>query len=224
MFKFFKKTDSDIEADIIKELDWDPSVDATRVAVTVKDGIATLTGSVPHYSAKTAVETITRRIAGVRAVANELDVDIFGVHARSDTEIAQSALNVLGWTYGIPSNLSLSVENGWITLHGETDWSFEREAAEKAVSSLMGVRGVNNRITLRSRIVDQDVKRRIEEALKRQAADESRKINVTVAGNQVTLSGKVHSNFEAAEAALAAWNAPGVVAVQNNITVGSTVG
>ncbi len=220
MLKFFSKSDAQIQKDVMIELDWDAGIDATHVAVTVSDGIVTLTGSVPHFSAKYAAQAIAQRIGGVRAIADELEIDLLGSHMRTDTEIAAAALNALHWTYGVPPDLKVVVDNGWITLSGQTNWSFEREVAAKTLGSLMGVRGVVNKIQLKSKIVPADVQFRIEDALKRSAAAEGQKIDVQISGNKVTLSGNVHSKFEASDAELAAWNAPGVSSVQNDLTVG----
>ncbi len=219
MFNLLKKSDAQIQQDVMNELVWDASIDETNVTATAKDGVVTLSGTVPHYSSKAAAVGIVRRIGGVSAIADELDIDLLGTHMREDSEIATAAINALNWTYGVPGNLEVSVDNGWITLGGETEWGFERETASKAVGNLRGVRGVTNRITLKSKLVPGDVQHRIEEAFKRSAVDEGKRIRVTVSGNQVTLSGKVHSRFEANDAVLAAWNAPGVLFVHNELTV-----
>lgn len=219
MFNFFEKSDSQIQRDVMNELKWDPSVTDTQINVTSKDGVVTLRGSVPHYFDKSTAEEATQRVGGVRAVADEIEVDMMGSYERSDGDIAEAALNALKWNYSVPKDLKVTVEKGWITLKGETDWDFERNAAKNAVKTLMGVRGVSNNITLKAKVLPSDVKTHIEEALKRSAEAEGRKIEVSVNRDQVTLTGNVHSFAEIADAGLAAWNAPGVKMVENNLKI-----
>ncbi len=219
MFNFFQKSDSKIQQDVINELKWDPSVTSTQISVTTQDGIVTLRGSVPHYFEKSTAEKAAQRVGGVKAIADEIEVDMMGSYERSDTDIAEAAVNALEWSYSAPKNLKVTVEKGWITLSGETEWEYERNAARNAVKSLMGVCGVSNNITLKSRIQPVDVKLHIEEALKRSAEAEGRKISVEVKDNRVILTGNVHSFAEMTDAGLAAWNAPGVVYVENNLRI-----
>ena len=219
MFNFFDKTDTKIQQDVMNELKWDPSVTSTQISVTAKDGIVTLRGSVPHYFEKSTAEEAAQRVGGVKAIADEIEVDMMGSYLRSDSDIAEAAVNALAWSYSAPKTLKVTVEKGWITLKGETEWEFERNAAKNAVKSLMGVRGVSNDITLKSRVQPSDVKSHIEEALKRSAEAEGRNITVEVKGNHVTLTGNVHSFSEMTDAGLAAWNAPGVTLVDNNLKI-----
>ena len=219
MFNFFEKSDSQIQRDVMNELKWDPSVVDTQINVTSKDGVVTLRGSVPHYFDKSTAEEATQRVGGVRAIADEIEVDMLGAFERSDGDIAEAALNALKWDYSVPKDLKVIVEKGWITLKGETDWDFERNAAKNAVKNLMGVRGVKNNISLKSKVLPSDVKTHIEAALKRSAEAEGRKIAVSVSRDQVTLTGNVHSFTEIADAGLAAWNAPGVKMVENNLKI-----
>lgn len=219
MFNFFHKSDSKIQQDVMSELKWDPSVNATQINVVAKDGIVTLSGSVPHYFEKSSAEEATQRVGGVKAVADEIEVDLMGSHERSDTDIAEAAINALAWSYAAPKHLKVAVENGWITLKGETEWEFERNAAKNAVKSLMGVRGVNNYITLKSRLQPSNIKAHIEAALNRSAEAEGRSIVVEVKGNHVILTGNVHSFAEMTDAGLAAWNAPGVTMVDNHLRI-----
>ncbi len=217
MFNLFEKSDSQIQDDVKKEFQWDPSVSDSNIAVTVNDGIVTLRGSVPHYFEKSNAEQVAQRVGGVRAVADEIEVNISGVHKRTDEEIAKAALTAMDWNYQVPESVKVSVDNGWVTLRGETSWAFQRTAASNVIKPLKGVRGVTNEVTIKTQVQSSDVKTRIEDALKRSAEREGRKINVAVHGSSVTLSGNVHSNYEIGDAGLAAWNAPGVRKVENNL-------
>ena len=219
MFNFFSKTDSQIQQDVINEIKWDPSITSTEVSVTANNGIVTLRGSVPHYFEKSKAEDAAQRVGGVRAVADELDVNLMGSFNRSDSQIAESALSALQWSYSVPGDIKVTVEKGWITLDGETEWDYQRNAAKNAVSQLLGVCGVTNNISIKTKIVISDVKKRIEESLKRSAEAEGRKISVSVSGNKATLSGNVHSFSELETARLAAWMAPGILTVENNLKI-----
>ncbi len=217
MFNFFDKSDEQIRDDVINELTWDQRLDSANIKVRAKDGIVTLTGTVPHYMEKRNAEQAAQRVGGVKAVADDLEVK--GIFDKSDEEIAQAAVSAFKWNYSIPGDLKISVDKGWVNLSGEVDWDYQRNSARDTVSDLMCVRGVSNNITIRSQTQPSDVKARIEQALKRSAEAEGRKIKVTMSGNKVILSGNVHSISEFDDARHAAWMAPGVVSVENNITV-----
>ena len=217
MFNFFNKTDSDVKRDVSNELMWDPSVTSSDVKVSAKDGIVTLRGTVPHYIEKMAAEHAAERVGGVKAVADELEVKTF--FDKSDEEIATAAVSALKWNYSVPDNVQVAVEKGWITLTGEAEWDYQRNAAKDSVSQLMGVCGVTNSMTIKSKAQPSDIKTRIEEALKRSAEAEGRKISVSVSGDKVTLTGNVHSYSEIDDARDAAWMAPGVTTVENNLTI-----
>ncbi|MBY0315097.1 MAG: BON domain-containing protein [Bdellovibrionales bacterium] len=219
MFNFFEKTDSSIKTDVMNELSWDPSIEASQIKVTADDGIVTLRGTVPHYFDKSQAENAAQRVGGVRAVADELEVNLTGPFEKSDEDIAGAAVSALQWSYSAPQDTKVSVTRGWITLRGETEWDYQRTAAKDAVRNLLGVRGVTNSITMKSRAQPSDIKNRIEDALKRSAEAEGRKIQVSVKGNVVTLSGNVHSMSEKDDIRMAAWMAPGVVTVENNLRI-----
>jgi osmotically-inducible protein OsmY len=219
MFNFLQKNDLRIRNNVKEELNWDPSITSSEIIVAVKGGIVTLSGSVPHMSEKSSAEKAAQRIGGVKGIADELNVRLEDKYQRSDEEIIQAANNALEWDYQIPEGIMLSSEKGWITLRGEAEWDYQRAAAKDAMSGLLGVRGVTNEISLKSRVKTTDVKEHIKEALKRMAASEGQNINVEIDGEKVTLSGTVNSLAESEQARVAAWSAAGVLAVQNNLEV-----
>lgn len=219
MFSISTKSDSQIQQDVTDEMKWDPSVTSTKVSANVSDGIVTLRGSVPHYLEKGRAEDAAQRVVGVRAVANEIEVNIMGSYSRSDEDIAEAALTALKWNYSTPAGTKISVEKGWITLKGEANWNYQRNAARDCVSQLMGVCGVSNEMTLKTTAHLADVKNRIEEALKRSAEKEGKAIKVSILGDEVTLSGSVHSKSERNDVRFAAWCAPGIMKVENNLTI-----
>ena len=219
MFKFFEKSDSQIQRDVMNELKSDPSVTASEIEVTTNQGIVTLRGSVPLYFEKSSAENAAQRVSGVRAVADEIEVNIMGSYQKSDEQIAEAAVNALKWSASAPKDIKVSVEKGWITLKGITEWDFQRTSAKEAVSQLMGFRGVSNNISIRTVIKSADIKSRIEEALKRSAKSDSSNIKVQVEGEQVSLSGDVHSLKEISDARFAAWMAPGVSSVMSSIKI-----
>ena len=215
------KTDAQLKKDIESELDWDPAVKAANVGVAVKDGIVTLTGHLETHAEKFAIEQALQRVAGVQAIAIELDVKLAPDHIRSDTEIAAAAESALTWHALVPAErIKVTVEKGWITLGGEVDWEYQRRNAESTVRPLTGVIGVSNGIALKPRVSPSHIADRIREALTRQAEREANKIDVTVTGSNVTLRGVVHSWSERAAAQGAAWSAPGITTVNNELKIG----
>jgi osmotically-inducible protein OsmY len=217
MTQIIIKSDLQLKTDVLNELKWDPSVSDTHIGVTVHQGIVTLRGYVPHYYEKSSAEKAAQRVSGVRAIADELDVKFANAHQKKDEDLAKAALMALEWSYSVPAGVTLTVDNGWITLTGTTDWDFQRNAAKFAVFGLKGVRGVTNEIQISTKVQTSDIKTRIEEALKRSAEKDGRNIDVTVEGDLVTLSGKVQSLSEIEVARYAAWSAPGVMSVNNNL-------
>jgi len=215
------KTDADLKRDVTAELAWDPAVKATAIGVAVKDGVVTLTGHLDTYAEKYAASRTVKRVAGVKAIALELDVKLAPNHKRSDTDIAESAEVALKWNTLVPVDaIKLTVDHGWVTLQGAVEWDYQRRSVEKAIRPLMGVVGISNEITLRNQPKAADLSRKIEAALMRQAMREAEHIRVDVDGATVKLTGKVHSWQERDAAQGVAWSAPGVLAVVNDLRVG----
>jgi osmotically-inducible protein OsmY len=201
-------------------LDWEPSIDAADIGVSVNNGVVTLHGDVRTYSEKTAAERVALGIYGVKAVANDVTVRLGDGHKRTDTDIAQAVVSALRWnTLITDEKIAVSVSDGWVTLKGRVSWEYQRAAAANAVRDLTGVRGVSNTITLEPHVTSLDVKTKLEAALQRSAEIEARRINVAVTDSKVILSGNVHSAFERDEARHAAWAAPGVKDVEDHIAV-----
>lgn len=214
------KTDIQLKNDILAELNWDPAVKATDVGVIVTDGVVTLTGYLSNYAEKHAVERAVQRVKGVKALAMEMTVRLAPDHERSDADIALAAERALEWNVLVPDDkVRPIVEKGWITLHGEVAWDYQRRAAEKAVRNLLGVVGVSNLIKVEQQVTPANVEKSIHDALARQAEREARRVEITVEGSQVTLHGTVHSWAERTAVQGAAWSAPGVTSVVNNLVV-----
>lgn len=212
--------DSEIRRQVLAELDWDPSIDASNVGVAVKDGVVTLTGTIPNYWQEKEVERVVKRVAGVRAVAEELTIKLPGSAERTDADIAQSVLSGLRFNVAVPSNcVQVTVENGWVTLEGQVEWQYEKAAAESAIKFLMGVKGVTNNIEIRPKVSSADVKAKIEAAFERLARVDASEISIEAKEGKVILRGTVRSWDEKDQAEQAAWAAPGVTSVENHVTV-----
>lgn len=210
----------ELQKKVLDALDWDPSLDATQIGVAASDGVVTLTGLVPSYADRLAAERVVKQIVGVKGLANELEVRLPGDARRTDTDLVSAAVKALEWDVHVPhERIKLRVADGWLSLEGEVEWQFQREAAESAVRHLTGVRGVANQITLKKRVTPTDLKNRIEAAFKRHAEIEARKIRVETKGSTVVLDGTVRTWAERDEAERAVWAAPGVVSVEDHLAV-----
>ena len=213
------KTDAQLKKDVIEELRWEPSVTASDINVAIHDGVVTLSGTVPHYADKLAAERSAQRVEGVKAIAEEMEVHPKGDFERKDSDIAEAVVNSLRWHVWVPNHVQATVENGWVTLTGCVTWGYERNSAKDAIRYVIGVKGVSNNITLKPSAQPIAVKDAIEKALKRDAEIDAENIDVSADGGKVTLAGTVTSWDEREEAATAAWSAPGVTSVENNIAV-----
>jgi osmotically-inducible protein OsmY len=214
------RSDSDIRRDVEDELRWDPDLDPTDIAVTVNNGVVTLAGFVRSYVQKYQAEAAAKRVAGVVGVANDLEVRLPGIDERPDPEIARDAIarikNELPYSW---EKIRVIVKNGWLTLEGDVEWNYQRQRAEEAVRRVRGVKGITNSIEVKPRVAPTEVRRKIEEALRRAAELDASRITVETTGNEVILRGTVRSWAERQEAERAAWSAPGVAKVDNRIIV-----
>lgn len=214
------RSDAQLRSDIVAELSWDPAITATDVGVIVKDGVVTLTGHPSSHAEKYAIERAARRVKGVKALAIEMPVQLASDYTRTDADIAMAVERAIEWNVLVPDDkIHPMVENGWVTLNGEVEWDYQRRAAEFAVRDLLGVTGVSNRVVVKPKFTAADVEKKIREALERQADREAERIKIEVNGAHVTLSGKVHTWAERKAAQGAAWSAPGVANVINNLLV-----
>ena len=214
------RSDSEIEKNVKAELEWDPDLDATDIAVSVKNGVVTLTGFVKSYTDRYEAETAAKRVAGVVAVANDIEVRMPSVDERPDPDIAREAAAAIKSQLPISSeHIKIIVKNGWVTLEGEVEWQYQRQTAENVVRRIKGVKGVSNTILLKPRAEPTEVKRKIQEALRRSAEVDANRIEVEARGGEVILKGTVRSWIEREEAERAAWAAPGVTKVEDRIAI-----
>jgi osmotically-inducible protein OsmY len=211
--------DKTLRQQLIDELDFEPSIDSANIGVAVDDGVVTLTGHAPTYAQKTMAANVAKRIKGVRAIVQEIDVRP-PFAGEGDEDIARRALNVISWDVTIPRDaIKVQVAHGFVTLTGEVDWDYQRRAAEHDVRKLSGVVGVANAIAIKAKTDEGDIKRRIEDALERNADIEASGVSVEVKDGRVILQGKVRAWYERDVLERAAWSAPGVKSVEDHITV-----
>ena len=211
------QTDTQLHDSVQRQLEWDPEIDATDLAVIASDGTITLAGIARSYAAKLAAEQSAKRVRGVRGVANEIQVT--PLDQRTDTDIARDAVRALRGRATVPATVTAAVHRGYVTLEGTAQWMFQRAAAESVVAHLAGVKGVSNQVAVHPSVSVGQVKADIEAALRRCADVDARHVQVSADGPTVTLSGEVSSWHERQEAERAAWGAAGITRVDNLITV-----
>jgi len=213
-------TDTDLKQHVQSALDWEPSLDAKDIGISVEEAVVTLRGNVASYAEKMTAERVALRVYGVKAVANDLAVHLVSAFERTDTEVAQAAVAALKWNTMVPNDrVTVTVNNGWLALNGTLDWQYQRDVAARAVRDLTGVKGVTNNIIVQPRVKTIDVRDKIEAAFRRSAQIDARRINVNATDGKVILSGNVHSWAERQEAERAAWAAPGVTQVEDRLAI-----
>ncbi len=212
------KTDSQIQQDVMEQLKWEPFLNAAQIGVAVKNGIVTLSGQVDSYAKKLAAENATKKIEGVKALAEDIQIGVSPLYSKTDSEIAEAVYNALKWHAAVQEEkIRIKVENGIVKLEGEVDWEYQRRNAQAAIENLIGVRLVINLITISGKVIPADVKQKISSAFTRNAIIDAGKINVEVIANKVVLRGTVRSYAEKQDAENAAWSALGVTSVDDKI-------
>ena len=214
------KSDSEIERDVRDELKWDPDLNADDIAVSVKNGVVTLAGFTPSYTDRLEAEAAAKRVAGVHAVANDIEVRLPAIDQRPDPDIARDAVAALKSELPISHDkIKVIVKDGWLTLEGTAEWQYQKTSAETAVRKVKGVKGITNVITVKPKVQPTELKRKIQEAFKRNAEVDGNRIEVEANGSEVTLKGTVRSWMEREEAERVAWSAPGITHVEDRIVV-----
>ncbi len=214
------KSNETLQKNVQDAIKWEPHLYAAEIGVTVKDGVVTLSGTVDTYAKKSEAEDAVKHVSGVKAVIEKIQMKQNHSDKKENAEIVNEVLNAFKWNWEIPNDtIRVKVEDGWVTLEGELEWNYQKEAARKVVKNLIGIKGLTNDIIVKSKGNDKIEKKDIENALTRNGSIDDEDIEVNVSGNKVTLSGSAYSLFQKEEAGRIAWNAPGVWEVKNELVV-----
>ncbi|MEI7597071.1 MAG: BON domain-containing protein [Bacteroidota bacterium] len=214
------RKNEDLQKDVQDAIKWEPLLNAAEIGVIVKDGVVTLTGIVDSYAKKSEAENAAKHVVGVKAVVEKIEIKIGVLGAKNDNEIATDVIHAFKWNWEVPSDkIKVKVEHEWVTLEGEVQWNYQKEAAKRSVNNIFGVKGVTNSITIKSETQDLIEQKDIERALRRNWSIDDKDIKVTVLGKRVTLNGTVDSLYQKDEASKIAWNAPGVLVVDNELII-----
>jgi osmotically-inducible protein OsmY len=220
MINTIEKTDTELKNDVLSELKYEPSVKVSDIGVLVKDGTVTLNGYATSYSEKWEAVHATKRVAGVKAIADDIEIQLPASYHRTDGDIATAALNQIGWSTTVPTEtVMVTVDKGWITLEGEVEWWHQKNAVERVVRYMSGVKGVTNSISISPKVSKKEVETDIKSAFKRSAILDAKHIRVETSGNTVILHGQVRNYSEYDEAERVAWSDPGVSYVDNRLSV-----
>lgn len=214
------KTDLELQKDVQDELKWEPKLRGSEIGVSAHNGIITLTGIVDRYTKKIAAEKAAERVAGVKIIAQEIEVRISKAGKKSDTEIAKAILESFKWNSEIPEDsIKLRVENGWVFIEGEVEWQYQKDLIREAIEPIQSVKGISNYVTIQPKLESSIIKENIRKALLRNAAIEANNIKLEITDKKVILKGTVHSWFEKNEIEKAAWSAPGVEVVEDDLII-----